>query len=82
MRFVYRAHEWLADHISWVQYPKPRIRSISGHSVGWRARWDHRPPMNKAVAIFMPTFLMFLPYVGVYLAILSVVFLFAYFSRR
>ena len=29
MRLVFRAHEWLADHCRWVQYP--RLRQI-GHS--------------------------------------------------
>ncbi|MBB5508160.1 hypothetical protein [Paraburkholderia atlantica] len=27
MKFTLRAHEWLADHVSWVQYPN--IRQIS-----------------------------------------------------
>ncbi len=26
---TYRAHEWLADHLSWVQYPKRRPAPVS-----------------------------------------------------
>lgn len=81
MRFVFRAHEWLADHISWVQYPKPRIQSQSGHAHGWWLRWQARPPMNKALAITAPIGLLFVPYFGVYASILWIVFLFAYFRR-
>lgn len=82
MGIVRRVHEWLADHISWIQYPRPRVRSLSGHPHGFRAKWAHRPPMNKPLAVCLPTILLFLPYVGVYLAIASILFLFAYFSRR
>ena len=82
MRISYRIHEWLADRISWVQYPKPRLRSLSGHPHGFRAWWAHRPPINRFVAIFGPTALLFVPWIGVYLTICSVLFLFAYFNRR
>ncbi|CAB3784313.1 hypothetical protein LMG28138_01784 [Pararobbsia alpina] len=82
MDFIYRAHEWLADRISWVQYPKPRVRSVSGHALGFKARWQTRPPMNKAFAICLPTLLLFVSDIGVYLSIASVIFLFAYFNRR
>lgn len=81
MDVIFRAHEWLADRFSWIQYPKPRVTSLSGHLHGWRARWAARPPMNKAVAICMPTAMLFVPYIGVFLAIASVIFLFAYFRR-
>jgi hypothetical protein len=81
MRTLFRAHEWLADRIGWVQYPKLRVRNLSGHAHGWRARWQARPPMNRALALVMPTACLFVPYVGVYLAIACVVFLFAYFWR-
>lgn len=81
MDFVYRVHEWLADRVGWVQYPKPRIRSVSGHSHGWRLRWQMRRPMNRLFALCLPTLMLFVPYIGVYLAILSVIFLFAYFKR-
>jgi hypothetical protein len=76
-----RLHEWLADHISFVQYPKPRLKSQSGHLHGWRLRWHLRPPMNRLFAVFMPSMLLFVPYVGVYLAILAIIFLFFYFRR-
>lgn len=82
MDFVYRAREWLADRVSWVQYPKPRARSLSGYPTGWRLRWAMRPPMNKPVALCMPTLLLFVPDIGVYLSIVSAVFLFAYFRRK
>lgn len=82
MNFVFRVHEWLADHISWVQYPRPRMRTVSGHPHGLRARWAMRKPMNRGLAICLPTFLLFVPWVGVYLSVASVLFLFAYFSRR
>lgn len=81
MNLFFRAHEWLADRISWVQYPKPRVRSVSGHPHGWMLRWQLRPPMNRALALCIPTAMLFVPYVGVYLSILSVAFLFAYFRR-
>jgi hypothetical protein len=80
-RCVFRLHEWLADRISWVQCPKPRVQSLSGHAYGWRARWQGRPPMNRALALCLPTMLLFVPYVGVYLSIACVIFLFAYFRR-
>jgi hypothetical protein len=37
--------------------------------------------MNTAVAICLPTAMLFVPRVGVYLAILAAVFLFVYFKR-
>lgn len=82
MDWVYRTHEWLADHISWVQYPKPRVRSLSGHPFGFRAWWVNRPAMNKPLAICAPTILLFVPYIGIFLAIACVIFLFAYFNRH
>jgi hypothetical protein len=82
MRPLFRIHEWLADRIDWVQYPKLRVSSLNGHPHGWRARWQARPPMNRAMALCLPTAMLFVPYIGVYLAILSVVFLFAYFRRK
>jgi hypothetical protein len=81
MRFPFHIHEWLADRIDWLQYPKLRVRSLSGHPHGWRARWQARPPMNRALALCLPTMMLFVPYVGVYLAIGAVIFLFAYFRR-
>lgn len=84
MRFVYRVHEWLANHVSWVQYPnpKPKVKSLSGHAHGWRARWATRPIMSKSVAILTPIALaLFVPYVGVYASILWIAFLFIYFKR-
>jgi hypothetical protein len=82
MDLYFRAHEWLADRFSWIQYPKPRVRSVSGHLYGWRARWQTRPRMNRALALFLPTAMLFVPYIGVYLAILCVIFLFAYFRKN
>jgi hypothetical protein len=82
MDFFYRTHEWLAARISWVQYPKPRVRNHNGYATGWKLRWQMRKPMNRLFALFLPTMMLFVPYVGVYLAILSVIFLFAYFNRR
>lgn len=76
-----RVHEWLADHISFIQYPKPKVRSLSGHQHGWRVRWATRPHMNRAVALFLPSMLLFVPYIGVYMAVLAIVFLFFYFRR-
>ena len=76
-----RMHEWLADHVSFIQYPKPRLRSLSGHSYGWRARWACRPHMNRLFALFLPTMMLFVPYIGVYLAVLAVVLLAFYFRR-
>jgi hypothetical protein len=81
MSLIYRTQEWLADRISWVQYPKPRVRSVSGHSHGWRAQWEARPPMNKVFALFLPTMCLFVPYIGIFLSIGAVIFLFAYFKR-
>jgi len=37
-RIIRKAHEWLADRISWVQYPKPRARPVSKSSL---------PPLYK-----------------------------------
>lgn len=34
MRLVTRAHEWLADHVSWVQYPN--VRAEHGRSLFWK----------------------------------------------
>lgn len=82
MDFVFRAQEWLADRVKWVQYPKPRVRNHDGYATGWRLRWQMRKPMNRWLAFCLPTLCLFVPYIGVFLAIGSVVFLFAYFSRR
>ena len=45
MKLTTRVHEWLADHISWVQYPQ--VRAVSaGARVGpqWRVPmpWPYR----------------------------------------
>jgi hypothetical protein len=82
MRLLFRIHEWLADRTDWVQYPKPKVRSLSGYPTGWRLRWHTRPRMNRALALCLPTAMLFVPNVGVYLAILCVIFLFAYFRRN
>lgn len=34
MRLVTRAHEWLADRVSWVQYPN--VRAEHGRSLVWK----------------------------------------------
>lgn len=81
MDFVYRTHEWLADRISWVQYPKPRVMNHNGYATGWKLRWQMRKPMNRMVALLLPTACLFVPRIGVYLSIASVIFLFAYFRR-
>lgn len=81
MDLIYRAQEWLADRVSWIQYPKPRVRSLSGHAHGWRLRWQLRPQIPTAVAMCLPTAMLFVPRVGVYLAITAAVFLFVYFKR-
>jgi hypothetical protein len=36
---VYRAHEWIADHVSWVQYPDvsgPRAPIFKNEMPWWR----------------------------------------------
>jgi hypothetical protein len=81
MGIAYRIHEWLADRVSFIQYPKPKVKSLSGHTYGWKARWATRPHIPKLFALFMPSMLLFVPYIGVYLAILAIVFLFFYFRR-
>jgi len=81
MDFRYKAHEWLADHVSWVQYPKPRVRSLDGYAMGWRLRWQRRPRMHRGLALILPTLCLFVPYIGVYLSICCVFFLIAYFRR-
>lgn len=82
MDVVFRVREWLADHAPWFQYPKPRVRNHNGYHTGLKLRWQMRKPMNRWLALILPTALLFLPWVGVYLSIGSVIFLFAYFSRR
>jgi hypothetical protein len=81
MGIAYRIHEWLADRVSFIQYPKPKVKSLSGHSHGWKARWATRPYIPRPVALFTPPTLLFVPYIGVYLAIVAIVFLFFYFRR-
>lgn len=34
----WRAHEWLADHVDWVQYPRVRYIPRSGPSLATRYR--------------------------------------------
>lgn len=80
MNVFFKAHEWLADHLTWIQYPKPRVRSLSGYPTGLRLRWARRPRMNRWLAFFLPTACLFVPHVGVYLAVVCAVFLFAYFT--
>lgn len=81
MNLLFRVHEWLADHVDWIQYPKPRVRSLSGHAHGWKLRWQMRPPMNRLFALCLPSMMLFVPGIGVYLAVLTVIFLFFYFRR-
>jgi len=82
MDWRFRAHEWLADHFALIQYPKPRLRNHNGYCTGWKLRWQMRKPMNRWLAFILPTVLLFVPWVGVYLSICSVAFLCAYFNRR
>lgn len=81
MDFIYRTQEWLADRVKWVQYPKPHVRNHNGYATGLKLRWQMRKPMNRWLAFVLPTGCLFVPWVGVYLSIGCVIFLFAYFKR-
>lgn len=43
MRLTTRIHEWLADHVSWVQYPGvtivPLRRPFRLSDLTWKQRW-------------------------------------------
>lgn len=45
MRVLNRGHEWLADHIKWVQYPGVRDDSAP------RYRWRYAMPSEQRVLI-------------------------------
>jgi hypothetical protein len=81
MDFVYKAQEWLADRVKWVQYPKPRVKNHNGYATGLKLRWQMRKPMNRWLAFVLPTAFLFVPWIGVYLSIACVIFLLAYFKR-
>lgn len=34
MRLVTRVHEWLADNVSWIQYPN--VHLLPQRRIGWR----------------------------------------------
>lgn len=45
MRVLNRGHEWLADHIKWVQYPGVRDDSAP------RYRWRYAMPVEQRILI-------------------------------
>lgn len=45
MRVLHRGHEWLADHIKWVQYP-----GVSDDSLP-RIRWVNSMPITQRLLL-------------------------------
>jgi hypothetical protein len=43
MRLTIRIHEWLADHVQWIQYPNvtllPERRPFRLRDLTWKQRW-------------------------------------------
>lgn len=79
---LFRFHEWLADRVSFIQYPKPRAFPVGASTWTLARRWRNRPHMPWPLAVVPPPLMLFLPGKGVYLAIGYIVFLFAYFRRE
>lgn len=77
----HRIHEWLAEHISFVQYPRPRAFPLDNRPTGLRRWWQDRPPIPLAGAMIPPPLMLFIPGIGVYLSIGYIAFLFVYFKR-
>lgn len=78
---LFRLHEWLADRVSFIQYPKPRAFPVGGQTWTLARRWRNRPRMPWPLAVVPPPLMLFLPGGGVYLAAAYIVFLFIYFRR-
>ena len=49
-----RAHEWLADHCSWVQYPDVRRAVLAKRQPLWI--WKYEMPWEKRLAIALGGF--------------------------
>lgn len=77
----YRMHEWLAEHCSFIQYPKPLILPLDNRPQGLSASWRNRPKMHWAAALFPPLLMLLIPAIGVYMAMAYIAFLFLYFKR-
>lgn len=43
MQLTIKIHEWLADHVSWIQYPNvtmlPERRRFRFRDLTWKQRW-------------------------------------------
>ncbi|CAJ0698844.1 hypothetical protein R11007_02901 [Ralstonia holmesii] len=76
----FRLHEWLADRVSFIQYPKPRAYPIGAPTWTLARRWRNRPSMPWPAAVIPPPLMLFVPG-GVYLAIAYIAFLFIYCRR-
>ena len=50
MRLITRAHEWLAAHVSWVQYPN--VRAMPRRSLFWKYEMPWYQRMALAVMGF------------------------------
>lgn len=45
MRVIHRCHEWLADHVKWVQYPGVKSDNSA------RYQWEQAMPKEQRVFI-------------------------------
>lgn len=77
----HRIHEWLADRVSFIQYPEPLVVPLHNGPRGLRLMWINRPKMHWTLAIFPPPLMLFVPVIGVYASIGYIVFLFVYFRK-
>jgi len=53
LSFKTRLHEWLADRISWVQYPN--VKPASGNAKLRRLgiRWEHKMPLGARINLIL-----------------------------
>lgn len=73
MKLHTRIHEWLADRISWVQYPDVRAE---GASPRFGLRWSHTMPTSTRLFIAAMSLLLLGVAIPLFLALLFAGYLF------
>ena len=61
MKLQHRIHEWMADRISWVQYPDLRPTNPAARAASRTGfRFKHAMPIGKRIDLFLLSLLLLL----------------------
>lgn len=74
MNISYRVHEWLADHVKWVQYPDI---SEANRTTQPRFRWKYAMPLHTRVSIGLTSLFFLIVLIGFLAVVLTVLGSFA-----